>query len=73
MSSWIENDLRVVELDYKIKYWTNQFNEKYGEDIEYYIGKRERFLKNRLSIETAIILKEHILLTSSGIIQNQKV
>ena len=73
MSSWLENDLRIVELDCKIKHLTEQFNKKYGEDIENYYKKLERFLKNKLKFETSIILRGQITMTSYGIISNRKV
>lgn len=60
MNSWFENDLRIVELDDKIKYLTKKFNEKYGEDIEDYYKRLERFIKKKLKYEATSILREQI-------------
>lgn len=68
MTSWFENDLKVLKLREKIILLTEEFNEKYGSDIESYDKKLDAFLKRKLKKESDLILREQLILTISPLI-----
>ncbi len=67
MNFWNAHDLAVVDLRERIIDLTEEFEKKFGRDIQDYNLKLERFLKQRLGKQSDFIFKSSILMTTSAL------
>ncbi len=74
MNFWNAHDLAVVDLREKIIDLTEEFEKKFGRNIQDYNIKFERFLKQRLRKQSDFIFKSSILMTTNSLIlQNRNI
>ena len=65
--NWRENDLKVVEMREKIIELTDEFNKKYGTNIQNYSKRLNRFLNKKLRKSSDIIFAEQIFMMNSSL------
>ena len=73
MNLWNQQDFMVMEMKEKMILLKEAFDKKHGIDIKDYSQKLNRFLDRKLKRESDLILKRHIILTISPLVQNRKV
>jgi len=74
MKFWNDHDLEIIDLRENIIDLTEEFEKKFGEDIENYNKKLDFYLKRRLKKQSNLILKTSVLMTTSSlVIQNRNI
>lgn len=67
--NWLENDLKVLELEHKIRILTQEFNSRNPESEDYY-KKLELFLQRKLKKATKDIVAEQFLIVNTSLKEN---
>lgn len=74
MKFWNAHDLMIVDFREKIMLLTDEFEKKFGKDIENYNKRLDLYLKKKLGNQADFILKTSVLMTAKPLIlQNRNI
>lgn len=67
MISWFENDLKLVEIEFKMKELKKEFDKDNNEESKDYNKRLNLFLRRKLKGETKEIFREQIAIISNSL------